>query len=234
MADKIEQLFSTQKELTRAVAHDLRTPLYRLRFAVEMVKSESEVVENHEYFDAIDRSINDLDQLINQTLVLSRYNSAADVTSFDKCDLSVILEEEISYFKLDNPTLSIEFIIDLPLINDKPYVDKKALLRGLNNLLSNAARYAQTKILIHYYLDAGQYCLSVEEDGTGIPESQWEKVFSPFTQLNNEQRNNNNEGHGLGLAIVKQIMKWHSGNVELDQSSLGGAKFKMRWPKQFH
>lgn len=238
MADKIEQLFSSQKQLTRAIAHDLRTPLYRLRFAVEMVKSdEMATAEKEPYFDAIDKSINDLDQLINQTLLLSRYTSTVDITQFSLQPLAKIIQHEIDYFSLEDSKVDIEFEVDEKLFNTQINIDKKAMVRALNNLVANASRYADSEILIRLYQDAkldessnkSCYFLSVEDDGPGIPEKEWQNIFAPFAQIDNEQRDNS-IGHGLGLAIVKQIIQWHNGEVTLSKSDLGGAKFVLSWP----
>jgi len=230
MADKIEQLFSSQKQLTRAIAHDLRTPLYRLRFAFEMVKSDdASKEEKATYFEAIDTSINDLDQLINQTLLLSRYTSAVDLTSFSMTPLAKKIQYEVDCFILESNNISIEFIANSSLLDQDIYIDKMAIIRAVNNLIVNANRYANSIISIHFYQEDNVNFISVEDDGLGIPASEWENVFVPFMQVDNTQRDSN-AGHGLGLAIVKQIMQWHKGEVILSNSSLGGANFLLSWP----
>jgi len=230
MADKIEELFSSQKQLTRAIAHDLRTPLYRLRFAFEMIKSDdASKQEKATYFEAIDTSINDLDQLINQTLLLSRYTSTVDLKHFNLTNLAQKIQYEVDCFALEMDDISIELEVDTPLLEQPIYIDKSAMIRAINNLIANASRYAASKISIHFYQDELGYAISVEDDGCGIPSSEWEKVFTPFAQIGNEQRDGNG-GHGLGLAIVKQIMQWHNGEVNLSDSALGGAKFILSWP----
>ncbi|MDP2560276.1 ATP-binding protein [Psychrobium sp. 1_MG-2023] len=230
MADKIEGLFSSQKQLTRAIAHDLRTPLYRMRFSFEMIKSDDTPAEEKStYFDAIDKSIDDLDQLINQTLILSRYTSSADLTNFAMTPLAKTIQYEVDCFSLERSDISIELEVDTPLLEQSIYIDKRAMIRAINNLIANASRYATSKVSIHFYQDELGYAISVEDDGCGIPSSEWEKVFTPFAQIGNEQRGGNG-GHGLGLAIVKQIMQWHNGEVNLSDSSLGGAKLILSWP----
>jgi len=230
MADKIEQLFSNQKQLTRAIAHDLRTPLYRLRFAFEMVKSdETSQQEKTTYFEAIDTSINDLDQLINQTLLLSRYTNAVNLTNFSNILLAKIIQDEVDCFALETNEVRVEFLVEPSLLTHDVYIDKRAIIRAVNNLIVNANRYATSKITIRFYQDNTDYFISVEDDGPGIPTNERENVFVPFVQLDNEQRDSN-AGHGLGLAIVKQIMQWHNGDIRLSDSALGGAKFVLQWP----
>ena len=230
MADRIEKLILGHKALTNAIAHDLRTPLYRLRFAFEMLDDEDiSEQEQQKYRHSISTSIDDLDHLINQTLVLSRYSRAMDITHFSECKLAGKITDEIEQFRLEHSTLSVDFERDNDLAEYQFFVDHRALLRALNNLLSNASRYANTKVKVALSTDQQDCVLTVEDDGPGINKEQWEKIFQPFAQLENVQRDSAS-GHGLGLAIVQQIALWHKGQVHITHSSLGGAKFEIRWP----
>ena len=232
MADRIQNMIQGQRDLTNAVAHDLRTPLYRLRFAVEMLEHENlNADKKQQYKKTINSSIDDLDHLINQTLLLSRYSRGIDITHFSACNVATKLNEEINHFRLENLVHKVHFEVDATLLERVIVVDYRALLRALNNLLNNATVYAKNTIKISFYLADGHYILSVEDDGPGIPESQWLDIFQPFTQLNNKQRDGS-KGHGLGLAIVQQIALWHKGKTTVDQSTLGGAAFLIKWPQQ--
>ena len=231
MADRIEKLIQGQKELTNAIAHDLRTPLYRLRFAFEMLNAdEATEKEQQKYKRSIHTSVDDLDHLINQTLILSRYNRVMDISHFSECDLASNIANEIDHYSLENKELTVSFDLSPELKNSLLLVDNRALLRALNNLLSNAARYAKKQVKVNFDIDNTWYVLSVEDDGPGISEQQWQSVFEPFVQLKNTHRNTAN-GHGLGLAIVQQIAIWHKGHAKITHSVLGGVKFNLRWPR---
>jgi len=232
MADRIQKLIQGQKELTNAIAHDLRTPLYRLRFAFEMLYDEDVTEkEQQKYRNCINTSINDLDHLINQTLILSRYNRAVDISHFSKCQLASKITVEIDHYCLEYKELTVDSYICATLENRLLFVDHRALLRALNNLLSNATRYANKHVKVSFNLEKGCCVLVVEDDGPGIDKQQWKSVFEPFVQLHNSHREQAN-GHGLGLAIVQQIALWHKGEVTIDRSILGGAKFAIHWPVQ--
>jgi len=125
--------------------------------------------------------------------------------------------------------LTFELDISPELLDKELFIDKRAILRAINNLLVNAVHYSNKKLSVAFLIQESRYVLSVEDDGPGIPKSEWENVFLPFKQLGNEQRETS-KGHGLGLAIVKQIMEWHKGSVVLDKSDLGGARFEISWP----
>ncbi len=230
MADKIEKLIQGHKELTNAIAHDLRAPLYRLRFAFEML-SDGDVTaqEQQRYSSSIRVSIDDLDHLIDQTLVLSRYSRAMDIRHFSDCELASVVDDEIERLRLELTPLNLEFNLHPELEKCLLFVDSRALLRALNNLVSNASRYANNSIKISLYTQGSDCLLSVEDDGPGIDEQQWKIIFQPFAQLHSVHRDTAS-GHGLGLAIVQQIALWHKGKVRVGHSNLGGAKFEMRWP----
>lgn len=233
MADNIENLIAGQRELTNAIAHDLRTPLYRLRFALEMLDDEqTSAAQREKYRRTIDSSIEDLDHLINQNLVLARYNRVADINQFSHCHFADCLKQEVEHFTLEHPNLIINLEVSQDLQQRQVFIDQNGLMRAVKNLLSNASRYAATTITLSFQCQHKHYVICVEDDGVGIAKTDVERVFEPFAQLENQERGSG-KGHGLGLAIVKQIAHWHSGQVLVDDSSLGGAKFIIQWPQSF-
>ncbi|CCN73485.1 ATP-binding protein [Vibrio nigripulchritudo] len=231
MADNIEKLILGHRELTNAIAHDLRTPLYRLRFAFEMLNDNKLSDEQRaKYNGVVEKSIDDLDHLINQTLILSRYSRVPSAEQIAPCILEPVLRSEINHFQLEHPELSVSFQCSSLLKESEVIVDQRAMIRALNNLLANAARFAEETIQVTLERHPNNWVLIVEDDGIGIPQDMWQSIFDPFTQVNNEQRDTST-GHGLGLAIVKQIAHWHEGEANVSQSELGGAKFIITWNK---
>ncbi|MBC5832118.1 ATP-binding protein [Vibrio metschnikovii] len=231
MADNVEKLIAGQRALTNAVAHDLRTPLYRLRFAFEMLEDDKIAESQKEkYRKVIHSSIEDLDHLINQTLLLSRYNRMADISHFTHCEFAQDLIQEVEHFRLEHPHFQVQVDIAESLLQHTFFIDKKALLRAVKNLLSNAARFAQKEIHIFLQDSPKFYQLVVEDDGSGIAPEQAERVFEPFTQIDNQERSSD-KGHGLGLAIVRQIIYLHQGSARVVASPLGGARFELQWSK---
>ncbi|SON52095.1 putative SENSORY TRANSDUCTION HISTIDINE KINASE [Vibrio tapetis subsp. tapetis] len=230
MANNVEKLVLGHRDLTNAIAHDLRTPLYRLRFALEMLKDNEISKENKEKYNrSVDKSMDDLDHLINQTLILSRYSrSAPNANQIVPCVLQPILRSEINHFHLEHPSLSVEFNCATLIESEEVMVDQRAMIRAMNNLLSNAARYAKSRVDVTFERHTKGWVLIIEDDGIGIPQDLWESIFDPFTQVDNEERNTTT-GYGLGLAIVKQIAIWHEGDAFVSQSALGGAKFTLCW-----
>lgn len=236
MADNIQQLITSNQHLTNAVAHDLRTPLARLRFAIEILESEDcSEQEQHRYKQSIQDSMDALDYLINQTLLHSRYSRVADISKFSACDLAALIRHEVEQYSWEIEPISWQLNIDEQFENCTSLVDGKALQRALVNMLSNASRYAVKSVSVSLTLQENdqnedQLVLAVEDDGPGISEDQYSTVFQPFVQLENVERGGT-AGQGLGLSIVEQIAKWHRGTAHVSRSaSLGGARFEVRWP----
>src|SRR5690606_32315285 len=101
------------------------------------------------------------------------------------------------------------------------------------NLVGNAIRYCDNKILISGGLDQdGQAYVCVEDDGPGIPEIDRARIFEAFARLD-DSRTRASGGYGLGLSIVSRIAYWFGGTIQVDQSpTLGGARCTMTWPAQ--
>jgi len=230
MANRLEKMVKGQRDLTNAIAHDLRTPLSRLSFAFEMLES-GDVTEQEKkrYARSIASGIDTLDHLIQQILTLSRYSRAADITHFGHFQLAQLLGDEVSQHQQENLGLVVEWGCDPTLTDKTLLIDQRAIVRATNNLINNALRYAVHIVRVNLSVEGGNYIISVEDDGPGVPETDWERVFLPFKQLDNEQREISKE-HGLGLAIVQQIAEWHQGTTKLSESKLGGARFEIRWP----
>ncbi len=231
MADNIQSLISVNQHLTNAVAHDLRTPLARLRFAIEILDSgQCTSEERDRYKKTINTSIDSLDYLINQTLVHSRYNRSTDIKHFKESSFASRIREEVDQYSFDFEQIEFVTNVDNSLNTTKQFVDPKALERALSNLLSNAVKHAKSVVRVSYFKEGEHLCLQVDDDGLGIDEEHCEKILEPFSQLGNKQRSTS-EGHGLGLAIVNQIAKWHKGTIVISRSDLGGASIKICWPE---
>jgi signal transduction histidine kinase len=144
------------------------------------------------------------------------------------------LEDEINNFVDYHP--NIEIITDIQ-INGALRFDSHLISRALNNLLNNAVSHGASKspqIKVIAICKNDNNYISVEDNGIGIDESSYERIFEPFTQLDKSRQRKNKEslgGYGMGLAIVKSIMTQHNGNVTCERSSLGGAKITLSLPE---
>ena len=113
---------------------------------------------------------------------------------------------------------------------DTARMDPRLMELALSNLLVNATKYGEQKVLCASAQEGSNHVLTVEDDGQGVPIDERETVFKAFTRLD-DSRNRETGGYGLGLAVVARVAELHGGTVSVDTSpTLGGARFTIRWP----
>ena len=229
MADNIQRMIDGHRELTNSVSHDLRTPISRLRFALEMLETEADEKTRARYTRNIEKGVQSLEDLIDHLLVHARLDRTPSRDSFEPYDLDSLIQEEVELASSETGDVELVYEADPALRERRLLIDKIAMSRGLGNLLDNAVRYARKRIVIGFSCTDEMYEISVDDDGVGIEPADRERVFRPFTRLDDSQQINPG-GHGLGLAIVKQVARWHGGDVVVERSELGGARFVITLP----
>lgn len=221
MANRIETLVSDNEMLGNAVAHDLRTPLARLRFGIEMLQDTVDHSKRKKYENRMNSDINEMEKLVDVLLCYARLEQ--NMVAIDKHELNLLssIHQCVDAFKTPDNNNSWEIEAVSP-----PYLvlaDEKYLNMLINNLLKNAVQYSKSKIKISLEQVDGQVHFSVEDDGVGIPRHKRQDLLKPFCRGSDS---NEITGFGMGLAIVDRITQWHNSQLFIDDSlTLGGAKF---------
>ncbi len=232
MADHIQRLMYVQKEMIHAVSHELRTPVARIRFGVQMIEDCPNEKALQKQLKGIDGDIQELDELIDEILTYARLEQGGPILAFQEADIKAIVDQVVSEQGSVKPEMEIfaEFKdgSDLWKISE---VEARYIHRSIQNLVGNATRYAKGKVRVNCSFDQETCRIDVEDDGPGIPEEQWESVFTPFARLD-DSRTRSSGGYGLGLSIVRRILYWHGGQAFLGRSEMGGAKFSLVWPRK--
>lgn len=233
MADHIQRLMYVQKEMIHAVSHELRTPVARIRFGVQMIEDSPSEEALRKQIAGIDGDIQELDELIDEILTYARLEQGGPILAFQEADVAAIVEQVVSEQGSVKPDMNIYSIYsegsDLWKLSE---VEARYIHRSIQNLVGNATRYASGKVKVVCSFDQETCRVDVEDDGPGIPEDQWESVFTPFARLD-DSRTRSSGGYGLGLSIVRRILYWHGGQAFLGRSAeLGGAKFSLVWPRR--
>jgi two-component system sensor histidine kinase RstB len=223
MADNINTLIASKKQLIDGIAHELRTPLVRLRYRLAISENLPEAEQQ-----AINRDIGQLESLIDELLTYARLDRPQVALNLEKVNLADWLADKVDDFRLINAERGIT--LSVPEGLDFGGVDLRLMERVLDNLVNNALRYAHDKIHISLWLDGENASLQVEDDGPGIPEEERVRVFEPFVRLD-PSRDRATGGCGLGLAIVHSIAVAYQGRVSVESSpSFGGACMRFSWP----
>lgn len=230
MAARLKILINVQGDMVRAVAHELRTPLARLRFGLDMAASADEPQARSKYLGSMDQDIEDMDGLLNEMLTYARLEAGMPSIRFSQVELHALIERVIQELAPLRPEIDVRYV---KTGTEECWVDGEGryLYQALQNLVSNAQRHARRRVSIVCRVQNELCYIAVEDDGTGIAKALREKVFTPFFRLD-DSRTRASGGHGLGLAIVKRIMYWHAGRVRIESSrTLGGARIVLVWPQ---
>lgn len=230
MADEIQRLMATQKELSCAISHELRTPIARLRFASEMLASSESPDEKLHLSTMMESDLEELDNLVDSSLTYARFDREAPALHLSRVELPEWLEDEVRKIRILGQNLSLRLDLGQILQHPPVVLDKKVMSHAISNLLRNAIKYAHSQIQISVEYPDNQVLIHVDDDGIGIPEEERERVFSAFTRLD-RSRDRSTGGYGLGLAITRRALQLHGGNALITDSPLGGARFTLSWPQ---
>ncbi len=214
-AARIETLVTAQKNLLANASHELRSPLARIRMAVELIPSSPQSVMHGE----LTRNIAELDQLIDEILLASRLDAATDpVPIAEAIDFTALVAEECARVEAQLAAHAINL-----------HGDPKLLRRMVRNLLENAKRHGGgTPIeVVLNATSAGSVQLDVCDGGSGIPPQERENIFAPFYRLPGARERDG--GVGLGLSLVRQIARRHGGDVVCLQRERGSC-FRVTLP----
>jgi two-component system sensor histidine kinase RstB len=233
MAEQIQRLVEVQREMIHAVSHELRTPVARIRFGVQMIESARDEQALQRQLDGIDNDIQELDELIDEILTYARLEQGGPVFSLRPASVTDLVRQVIEEQQVLHPAVTIDAVItEQSELFAESDVEPRYLHRAIQNLVGNACRYAAGRVRVSCSLDDENCRVDVEDDGPGIPEQEWEKVFSAFARLD-DSRTRNSGGYGLGLSIVRRILFWHGGQSFVGRSDeLGGARFSLVWPRR--
>lgn len=230
MATHLQRLMRIQQEMIGAVSHELRTPVARLRFGLEMVENAVKPEDRRKYLEGMDGDLNELDGLVDEILVYARLDQGAPELTFNPTDVPAMVEQVVSELAPLNQQLDVRHE-DRSMGRARAVeTESRYLQRAVTNLVSNAMRYATSRVLVTTQVHYDRCIITVEDDGAGIPEDFRERIFTPFLRLD-DSRTRSSGGYGLGLAIVRRIIYWHQGSARVECSKeLQGAAFILDWP----
>lgn len=234
MADRIQALMADNKLLSRAVSHDLKTPLARLRFGIDLLADSTDTDKRTKYHLRLEKDLTDMEMLVNSLLSYARLEEATIALDWQRIDLNTYVRDLLPE---EHSQRSIQFIpSDSSTTTNKSsnihrhtYIkaDPRYLSMLINNILNNAIKYSHSQIILTVSHELDNIILYIEDDGPGIKASERDHVLKPFYR-SKEENTATIQGHGMGLAIATRIAQWHSASLTINQSkTLGGAAVKL-------
>ncbi len=223
MLDRIQHLLGEVRSVGDAVAHDLRTPLTRLRTRLERSRAEARTVA--ELHDAIDQGLAWIDQTLTMVTAVLRVGEMEDErrrAGFARLDLAALAAEAVDLFE----PLAEERAIRLSASGGPAWIegDRDLCIEALSNLLDNAIKFTPEGGAVRILV--AEEFLAVEDTGPGIPLGDRDQVFRRFYRAEAARRT---PGHGLGLGLVAAIAKLHGATVTATDAAGGGCRMEIRF-----
>ncbi|GAB6195483.1 sensor histidine kinase [Lysobacter xanthus] len=213
MADRVQQLMAANGRMLANASHELRSPLARIRMALELYEAHPRPA----LLEEIRHDCREIDGLLEEILLASKLE-AGGIELTEDVDLSVVVAEECG--RLDVP-----FDVESVCVRG----NTRLLRRLVRNLLENALKHGRVGVEAVVHVDAaGDGCVRVLDRGPGIDPAERELVFEPFYRPANTRESGN--GWGLGLALVRQIAEQHGGRVRCVERDGAGCAFELRLP----
>jgi signal transduction histidine kinase len=230
MLGRLEGAQTNQRRFVADASHELRSPLATISSGLELIAAAHQPDSpDGATVRSMRTEADRLGRLVDGLLLLARADERGLQPRHDEVDLDEIVEAEQGRpsdigggrVGADGVTVRAEPV--------RVVGDRGQLVRVVRNLVDNARRHAESQVLVTLRREDDRAVVEVGDDGPGVPPEQRTRVFERFVRLD-EARARSDGGAGLGLAIVAEVMAAHGGGVEIGESELGGALFRVTMP----
>ena len=211
MRKRIIRHLNQRSEMLSGISHDLRTPLTRLKLQLSFIKDKK-------LSEKMSLDIDEMEKMLNEYL---QFTSSSYLEKDETFDISELIKNTINKYENDNISKKL---IPRVYMNGR----KNLIQRSLNNIIDNSIKYAN-KINVNLSKKNNSIIITIDDDGFGIPESEYQNVLKPFYKLD-KGRSDSRSSVGLGLSITSDIIRSHGGNIILERSPLNGLRIKVFLP----
>jgi signal transduction histidine kinase len=220
-AERLDLLLGQQRQMLANASHELRSPLARLRMGLELIAEEPDSARREAMVQQIHRDIVELDGLIEDVLLYARADVRVPARALGPIDLRALVEEEAA---------RTGALVDAAAASPTISGDAVLIRHLVRNLLENAHQHGGGGVRALISAEATQVCFAVEDQGSGVPEEDRERIFAPFYRRPGGPNPGHPTGHGLGLALVRQVARYHGGEVVYRVRPAGGSRFEVTLP----
>ncbi len=233
MLASIERSFERERQFNNDVSHELRTPLAVIlaesEYADKYAKDEAELKESAQI---IRQQATMMKNLVDQILELTRLENGQTFKK-NQLDLAQLVQERVTAQQKSFEQRGLKLICEIT--EHQPYLGDELLLqRVVDNLLSNALKFAKTRVKVSLTNNGHEHLLTIKDDGPGIALDQQEKIWHKFYQVQTARNKTSTQGVGLGLALVKNIVELHGGQITVKSQLKKGTEFRLYLPNNIN
>ena len=231
MARKLKNASQQQTELSRNISHELRSPLARMRVALELARRQA---GDSPEFDRIDAEAERLDFLIGQILSYNRLDSGL-VDELRDIDLADLIQDVVGDVDYECRSDGLSTVSVESQINARPIIrgDGDVVRSAVENVLRNAVRHSSPNSIVRITLDeTGDHeaNIGIADQGTGVSEEELSRLFDAFFRTKESTHDIGDDGSGLGLAIAARAIRIHGGEITAANRQSGGLRITMTLP----
>jgi signal transduction histidine kinase len=224
MAERLQRLIDSQRQLLRDVSHELRSPLARIQVALALAADAPGQTPRNDYLTRIEGDIERLNQLIGEIMRFARLSqaTAVELTRVDLCELIDGIAEDA---RLEGQPRRIQVETRCPR---QPLIqaNEELLRRAVENVIRNALRHSPdggTVRLTVDHIEQQRIRIQIEDQGPGVPSERLGDIFEPFVRLSPERGESGGSG-GIGLAIARAAIDLHHGTISAENMASGGLR----------
>ncbi len=223
LAGDVEHMLDAKRALLLGISHELRTPMSRMRLALEFIENEKDQATLRD-------EIAEMEKIVISLLEAERLATRHEVLSPSNFEIGGFLDDLVAdFFSKERPRLTL----DVTARGQSMYADEARVALLIKNLVSNALRYASEEegaVRLSAHIDGSDVVFRVVDDGPGMAAEQARLIGEPFYR-GDPSRTRDTGGTGLGLYLANLVANAHGGRLELTNPDQPGARFEVRIPK---
>lgn len=232
---KLQEQEKQRLEFYANISHDLRAPVTALSNSVEYMLSNKQLTQEEmlETLSIMQKRTNYMEHLINDIFLLSSLDSSDNRVHKEQVDMRFLLEDYFYMCEADSRYEQAKLILAIPDdLQITLFVDPALMQRVLDNLFTNALKYAKNTphITLGAYIEHNQFIIYVEDQGIGIAKKHLTKIFDRSYMIAKSRTPNSQTSSGFGLSIVKSIIEHHNGTISCESDLGKGSRFIIRLP----